>query len=154
MSSRALTPAERMLAASVFGGALALEAVRIHRRKWWPFQPREVAMAPRGAIHFHPRARGYRACFADAELAAQAWLVHELVHVWQHQQRRNVILGRLANPRYRYRLAPGKAFADYGIEQQAQIVTHAFILRHGGAVADAPPLALLEALIPFGAAPA
>jgi hypothetical protein len=152
MSSRPLTPAECALATTVFGPALRLDAVRIHRAKWWPFQPREVAMAPRGAIHFHPRARGYHACFAHADLAAQAWLVHELVHVWQHQLGRNLILARIANPRYRYRLTAARAFADYGIEQQAQIVTHAFVLRHGGTVPGAPPLARLEALIPFGPA--
>ena len=53
-SARALTPAETALAASVFGDAIDYAPVRLARRKWAFFQPRDVVMAPRGCIHFHP----------------------------------------------------------------------------------------------------
>ena len=40
--------------------------------------------------------------------------------------------------RYGYAIIPGKPFARYGIEQQAEIVKHAFYLRHGRAVDGKP----------------
>jgi len=52
---RALTPGEVKLVASVFGTAIDYAAVTIRRRKWFPFQPRKVTMAPRGHLHFHPK---------------------------------------------------------------------------------------------------
>jgi hypothetical protein len=45
--------------------------------------------------------------------------------------------------RYAYRLKAGKSFADYGIEQQAEIVRHRFLADRGVDVPDAPPRALL-----------
>ncbi len=65
-SERPLTPAERALSASIFGPALALDPVRIRHRRWWPLQPRNVVMAPRGHIHFHPDGDGYRPASAQA----------------------------------------------------------------------------------------
>ena len=43
---------------------------------------------------------------------------------------------------------PG-ALKRYGIEQQAEIVRHAFLLRAGVAVAGAPDLATYETILPF-----
>jgi hypothetical protein len=51
---RPLASGEKNMAASIFGSALSLDAVRLHRAKWWPFQPRNVVMAPDGQIWFHP----------------------------------------------------------------------------------------------------
>ena len=51
--------------------------------------------------------------------------------------------------RYDYAVLPGKPFARYGIEQQAEIVRHAFLLRQGVAVAGKPGLDVYEALLPF-----
>ena len=36
-----------------------------------------------------------------------------------------------------------------GLEQQGEIVRHAFLLRHGRTVPGAPPLATLESILPF-----
>lgn len=146
---RPLTTDERRLATGMFGNAIDLDRVRILRRKWFPFQPRRVTMAPRGAIHFHPKGDGYCACFARRSLGWQGLLIHELVHVWQHQQGINLVLRRHPFCRYRYTIRPGWAFARYGIEQQAEIVRHAFLARHGIAAEGAPPPAVLEALLPF-----
>jgi hypothetical protein len=52
--------------------------------------------------------------------------------------------------RYAYRITPGKRFHRYGIEQQAEIVRHAFLLRNGIALSGKPPLEVYEALLPFG----
>jgi hypothetical protein len=147
---RSLTPGEIALARSMFGDAIDYARAGIAHRKWAFFQPATVTMAPLGTIHFHPRGGLYRDDFADAPIDLQALFIHELVHVWQHQQGIFLPLQRHPFCRYRYRLVPGRAFRRYGIEQQAEIVRHAFLLRRDATVFHAPPLAALEALLPFG----
>jgi hypothetical protein len=147
---RPLTDAERALAVGMFGDAIDLDPVRIHRRKWFPFQPRNVTMAPRGHLHFHPAGEAYRACFASAGLGLQGHLIHELVHVWQHQRGLNLVLRRHPFCRYHYTIKPGWMLERYGIEQQAEIVRHVFLLRQGVTVPGAPPRETLETILPFG----
>ncbi|MGB3317862.1 MAG: vgr related protein [Sphingopyxis granuli] len=149
---RPLTDAERTMAQGMFGDALDLDAVRIVHRKWWPFQPRRITMAPRGRIHFHPKGPGYCDCFAHASLGWQGHLIHELVHVWQFQHGMNLVLRRHPFCRYSYSIKPGWKLERYGIEQQAEIVRHTFLLRHKVVVPGAPPLATLESILPFGTA--
>ncbi|MCW3835933.1 vgr related protein [Sphingomonas canadensis] len=149
-NERPLTAAERALAEGVFGGAIDLDPVRIRRRKWWSFQPRRIVMAPRGHIHFHPQGPAYRDCFAAAPLSAQGLLIHELVHVWQHQRGINLVLRRHPFCSYSYAVRPGWTLDRYGIEQQAEIVRHVFVMRQGALVPGAPPLATLESILPFG----
>jgi hypothetical protein len=150
MTSRPLTPAERRLAQSVFGTALDLDAVRLHNRKYWPLQPRRITMAPNGHVWFHPKGGLFCDCFGDAPINAQALLIHELVHVWQAQSGIFLPLARHPFCRYDYSLKPGWPLRRYGIEQQAEIVKHAWLLRQGHAVPGAPPLAQYESLLPFG----
>ena len=114
---RALTDAERTLARSVFGQAIDLDAVRLYQRKWFPFQPRNVTMAPRGALHFHPAGSNYCECFAASNLGMQGHLIHELVHVWQHQRGINLVLKRHPFCRYSYTIKPGWTLTRYGLEQ-------------------------------------
>lgn len=149
MTSRTLTSAERQLARSIFNDALDLDAVRIHNRKWWPFQPQRITMAPDGAVWFHPAGGLYCDCFGAALPGQQGLLIHELVHVWQHQQGIWLPLARHPFCRYDYSLKPGWPLTRYGIEQQAEIVRHAWMLRQGYAVAGAPPLSQYESLLPF-----
>jgi len=130
---RPLTPGERRLAADMFGSALDPEPVRIHRAKWFPLQPRNVAMAPDGHIWFHPDGGLWHADFADASDRLQAFFIHELTHVWQHQRGVRLLLRRHPFCRYDYAIEPGKAFCRYGIEQQAMIVEHTFLARRSGA---------------------
>jgi len=148
-ANRQLTPAEIALARSVFGAAIDYESVRIHRKSWWIFQPRNVCMAPRGALHFHAQSEGYLPCFAQGSLADQAFFIHEMAHVWQHQSGMNLLLRRHPFSRYRYSLKPGKKLRDYGVEQQAEIIAHAFLARRGVKPDSAAPAAQLEALLPF-----
>jgi hypothetical protein len=150
-ADRALTPAERALTTGIFGTAINLDKVRIRRRRWWPLQPRNVVMAPRGHIHFHAASDSYRACFGGADLDDQALFIHEMTHVWQHQSGISLILRRHPLSRYAYEYEPGKPFARYGIEQQAEIVRHVFLMRRGRPIIGKPPLAELEAILPFGA---
>lgn len=147
---RHLTLAERTMATSIFGQAIDLDTVRIYRRKWWLFHPRSVTMAPRGAIHFHPKGSSYCDCFASGNLGLQGHLIHELVHVWQYQRGINLVLKRHPFCRYSYAIKPGWTLGRYGLEQQAEIVRHVFLLRHGVTVPGAPPLATLESILPFG----
>lgn len=117
---RPLTPGELAAAREVFGEALAWNRVRIYPRGFTPFQPRNVAVSPMGAVHFR------RADFRDdfsCSWSDMAWLIHELVHVWQYQTGVPVIVRGLVERRYRYgMLDPAKPLARYGIEQQAAIV--------------------------------
>ena len=146
---RSLTPGEVALARGVFGDAIDFTPVTLVRRKWAFFQPKRVVMAPRGHIHFHPAGELWREDFATAPPDAQGLFIHELVHVWQHQQ--GIILPLVRHPwcRYDYALKPGLPFRRYGIEQQAEIVRHAFLLRCGSRVAGAPSLSQYETLLPF-----
>jgi hypothetical protein len=148
-AGRPLTSGEIALARAVFGDAIDYDSVRIHRRKWAFFQPRHITMAPMGHIHFHPQGDRYRDDFATAPLALQALFIHEMVHVWQHQRGIFLPLRRLPWARYDYAFDPERPFTRYGIEQQAMLVQHTFMLRRAACVPEAPPLADLEAILPF-----
>jgi hypothetical protein len=72
-----------------------------------------------------------------------------MTHVWQHQRGVYLPLARHPFCRYDYTVKPGWALDRYGLEQQAEIVRHAFLLRNGAHVRGAPPLAQYETLLPF-----
>lgn len=148
---RPLTADETSLAASVFGDAIDYARVRIHNRKWAFFQPRNVAMAPTGHIHFHPAGPHYCEDFCAAPLSAQGLFIHEMTHVWQTQQRGRWWLPLMRHPfcRYDYALRPGQPLEHYGIEQQAEIVRHAFLLAKGAHVPGAPPAESYRGILPF-----
>ncbi|MEG3174914.1 vgr related protein [Sphingomonas sp. RB3P16] len=149
MSGRALTAGEIELARSIFGDAIDYRPVRIVQRKWAFFQPRETVMAPTGCIHFHPKGTLYRDDFACGSLDGQALLIHELTHIWQTQRGLFLPLRRHPFCRYDYAIRPGLPLHRYGIEQQAEIVRHTFVLRRGGFIRGALPLATYESLLPF-----
>lgn len=147
--SRLLTEGEIALARSMFGDAIDYAKVRIVRRKWAFFQPRETVMAPTGSLHFHPRGSQYRDDFAVAGLDDQGLFIHEMVHVWQHQK--GIVLPIKRHPfcRYDYAIRPGLPLHRYGIEQQAEIARHAFLLRRGRQVIGAPDLKIYDGILPF-----
>lgn len=145
--SRPLSPGERAIAREMFGDALDVDRVRIHARPWLPLQFRGAALAPDGHVWFH--AVDHREDFAGESLARQAWFVHELAHCWQHQKGMALVLRGIVERRYDYVLSPGKPLARYGIEQQAEIVAHAFLLRHGACVPGAASLAAYDAILAF-----
>ena len=151
MTTRPLTLSETALATSMFVDAIDLGGVRIHRTVWWPFQPRETLMAPDGDIWCHPQGKLYRACYASADLRMQSLFIHEMTHVWQAQRRGRWYLPLMRHPfcRYDYILKPGKRFARYGIEQQAEIVADAFLLRLGVQLPHKAAVAAYDAILPF-----
>lgn len=142
---RPLTAGEIELARSMFGDAIDYGRVRIIRGKWWPLQPRGIVMAPTGNIHFHPTDQRWSEDFSKTPLELQGLLIHELTHVWQAQTRGRFYLPLMRHPfcRYAYDLKPGWSFESYGLEQQAEIVRHAFLARRGVRLSAVPDPALL-----------
>jgi hypothetical protein len=148
---RPLTSGETALAGSIFGTAIDYARVTIKRRKWFPLQPRKVTMAPRGHIHFHPLGEAYCEDFSVAPLHRQGLFIHEMTHVWQTQTKGewHLILKRPFSRRYDYSLKPGWTLEQYGIEQQAEIVRHAFLLRQGLKLAGVNDPAAYDMLVDF-----
>ena len=108
-------------------------------------------MAPCGHIHFHPAGSAYCDDFAEAAPSRQGLFIHELTHVWQTQRRGRLYLPVHRHPfcRYDYSLKPGWTLERYGIEQQAEIVRHAFLLRQGIAVPGVGDACAYAALVRF-----
>ena len=78
MTFRRLTPGEAALARSVFSAALDLKPVRL----WWHGLPTRFAVTV-GPVITLPGV--VRLDFSVEGADVQAWLIHELVHVWQMQ---------------------------------------------------------------------
>ncbi|CAN5246051.1 hypothetical protein BH09PSE1_BH09PSE1_30110 [soil metagenome] len=134
--TRSLTVGERALAAGVFGDALAADPVRLIGSPW-PFDRAFVpgTLAGRQWIVW-PR-RGLPADIAVAPLAAQATLIHELVHVWQAQTGVNLLFGKLragdGPAAYAYPATRNCRWDALNIEQQAMVVEHRFRRSRGEA---------------------
>ncbi len=113
-------------------------------------------MAPRGHLHFHPASQTYCDDFSQQSIIRQGLLIHELTHVWQTQTRGDwfLVLNRMPWARYDYSLKPGWQLEQYGIEQQAEIVKHAFWLRNGVKIAGASDAAAYDLLVAFPGAAA
>jgi hypothetical protein len=146
-----LSAGEIALARSMFGSAIDYTQVTIRRRKWFPFQPRTVTMAPRGHLHFHPASDNYCEDFATADIWRKAHFIHEMTHVWQAQKHGRwwLVLNRVPWERYDYSLRPGWGLEKYGIEQQAEIVRHAFLLRNGVRLAGVGDASAYDILVRF-----
>ena len=135
----------------MFGEAIAFDPVRIKRWRWFPFQPIDTLMAPTGHIHFHPGSTLYCDDFAIAGLQAQALFLHEMTHVWQTQRKGRWYLPLMRHPlcRYDYVLRPGWKLERYGLEQQAEIVRHVFLLERGVHLPGAAPVESYRGVLPF-----
>ena len=88
---------------------------------------------------------------ATAALIDQGLFIHEMTHVWQTQERGKYYLPLMRHPfcRYRYRFEPGRPFDRYGLEQQAEIVRHAFLLSRGVPLVGVARLEQLSGILPF-----
>jgi hypothetical protein len=127
---RLLTEGEIAIASLLFRGAVDYSRVRIHRRRYMPFQPKNCAMTPNGSMYFH------HSCFLDdyaaGDIHAQHWFMHEMVHVWQHQLGYPVRLRgavRLGLS-YEYLLRAGATLADFNMEAQGDLLADYFVLKH------------------------
>jgi hypothetical protein len=154
--SRPLTDGEVALARQVFGAAIDYDRVTVSDRSWgW------AAIVFGSRITFPPHHPAPRD-FAREGVRLQAWLIHELTHVWQFQTAPGRTLMSWAQvlvgggygpgqPGYRYAL-PLRDWDDYNLEQQASIVEHAFLLWRGAPCPNAPKgasLAVYEGYGPF-----
>lgn len=108
-------------------------------------------MAPNGHLYFHPKGQTYCDDFSAQPLAQQGFFIHELTHVWQTQTRGrwHLILHRHPFCRYTYAIKPGEPLEAYGIEQQAEIVKHAFWLRQGAKIPGVSDKSAYEMLVNF-----
>lgn len=130
MPARSLTVNEIAMASLLFRDAIDYSRVRIHARRYMPFQPKHCAMAPNGSIYFH-----HSRClddFALGDAVARHWFMHEMTHVWQHQlgypvRLRGAIRLGLS---YDYELAPHKRLADFNMEAQGDLLADYFSLKH------------------------
>ena len=143
--ARPLTEGEIALARTMFGDAIDYSSVKIVRRKWWPFQPKGITMAPTGNIHFHPESPSWSEDFSKEGLSLQGLFIHEMTHVWQAQAKGRYFLPLMRHPfcRYDYRLEEGRPFSAYGLEQQAELVRHRFLSDRGALVKQACDVSLL-----------
>jgi hypothetical protein len=141
---RPLSQGERALARSVFGAAIDLDRVRLA-----PVLPGGGAITLGRVILFPHDAQWD---FAEQPARLQAWLLHELTHVWQFQTRpwrtlaswARVLLSGGYGPAQRgYLYAHPFDWARLNLEQQASVVEHAFLLRAGAATTQ-PPLTLAD----------
>jgi hypothetical protein len=126
---RSLTAGEIAMASLLFRDAIDYPRVRIHARRYIPFQPKNCAMSPNGSIYFHA------SCFLpDYSLGSPTvihWFMHEMVHVWQHQlgypvRLRGAIRIRLS---YHYALREDATLADYNMEAQGDLLADYFALK-------------------------
>jgi len=143
MAKRRLTAGEIALAKTVFGDSINYDAVRLHNRRLLPFgiQEKHQAMAYRSHTSF-PRS-AYSSDFSkETDPVKQSVFIHELVHVWQHQNRvlstpkeamRETLKHKFNYQKsYHYTLSRQRDLTTYGFEQQAAIVQDYFLLsRHG-----------------------
>ena len=106
-------------------------------------------MTPSGELHFHPKSWLWSDDFSKGETHVDLF-IHEMTHVWQSQKwgRHYLLLQRHPFCRYGYWVRPGQRFEQYGLEQQAEIVRHVFLLRYGRPLPGAPPLEQLESILP------
>ena len=143
--SRCLTAGEIAIARSVFGDAIDYSKVTLVKGKWWPFHPRNAAMAPMGNIYFHPEGGVWSEDFSSEPLGRQGFFIHEMTHVWQTQAKGKFYLPLMRHPfcQYRYTFDPARPFRRYGLEQQAEIVRHIFLASRGFSPPACPPRSLL-----------
>lgn len=134
--SRSLTAGEIALCRRVYADLIDYDQVRVMNHPFLPWQSVHVFMAPAGDIH--ARKFNYCADYSRQSLGYQAVFIHEMAHVFQHQQGIHV-LGKGAllqiayfltfkkyNP-YAYTLKQDKTFFDYNIEQQGDIAKDIFL---------------------------
>jgi len=127
---RPLSEGEIKLASLLFGDAIDFSRVRIYKRRYMPFQPRNCCMTPNGSMYFH------HSCFlpdyARGDPPAIHWFMHEMVHVWQHQlgypvRLRGAIRIGLS---YAYTLDEHATLEDFNMEAQGDLLADYFVLKH------------------------
>jgi hypothetical protein len=136
MTARPLTQNEIALAQKIFGHALDYKRIKIHRKSLLPFLPQNTAMAPNH--HIYMPGRLYCPDYALSPPHLQALFIHEMAHVWQHQNKVLHVFGSFLKETvkhkfnyaaaYDYTLKQNRDLTHYGLEQQARIIEDYFLL--------------------------
>lgn len=143
MPYRSLTKGETDLARKIFGNSIDYGAVRLYDRRIFPppIQAKGRAMAGKNAVSFPGEA--YSPDFsAESDPVRKSVFIHELVHVWQHQNKvlntykefgREMLRHKFRYGKaYFYQLEAGKDLTAYNLEQQAGIIQDYFLLTEEG----------------------
>ena len=108
-------------------------------------------MAPDGNIYYHSEDKTYSDDFSKSDINVRGTFLHEMTHVWQHQQGINVRRA-VFNREYNYLpLKQGKSFRSYSLEQQGEIVRDYYFLKtiNWRAKGNNTALQEYEAMLPF-----
>lgn len=133
---RRLRLGEINLASSLYGFSIHYNRVWIHLESYLPLnlQQTDIGMTPNGEMWF--RQDKYEDDFSMPKKGKEDQLhlfMHEMMHVWQHQRgmwvRTRGLVSFLAD--YSYSLDKPNLL-DYGLEQQASIVSDYWLLKNYG----------------------
>ena len=150
---RALTPYEIARLPPGFIKHIDIDRLRLIDRKHNLFSGNKIVA--RGYDLYWPN---YPSDFTRAGLATRSLLVQELCHVWQYATDRLTAWRYLTRPKnwaYGYEFSIHKAFDDYAIEKQADLLQDWHHMNHGAAPyryhpqSTAPSLEQINAVIPF-----
>ncbi|TDR27017.1 hypothetical protein [Hydromonas duriensis] len=145
---RELTPGEKLMANKVFNGRLNFDKLRMFNGTLAHIQPEGRAMTPVGKVYWP--SEYYRDDFSQVRFSERNGeyirhtFIHELAHVWQYQQNTNVIVRGLVNGAmdvvievfkdsvYYYDITNNKPFANYLLEQQAEMIADYYRMEYEG----------------------
>ena len=127
---RPLTPGEIGFLKPIFNGTVNFSIVDIRPgsgidpRAWGPIATSN-AVTLENTIRFP--SSGYKSDFSESNLTNEAWLVHEMTHVYQYQNDPSYSWVKAAkeglkSDTYGYSLKDHSCFNEYGYEQQAAMV--------------------------------
>ena len=126
---RLLTPGEIAMVTSIFKDSINISSVRVRRGPILPMQNSDTAVTPFGEIYFPEK--HFMLDFSTEQSGDKHWFMHEMVHVWQYQRGMAVAIKGLMSwhADYEYELTNDKVLSDYGMEQQASIISDYWCLK-------------------------
>lgn len=132
---RRLRLGEISLASSLYGYSIYYNKVWVHYQSYLPLnlQPKDIGMTPNGEMWFRDKYEEDFSTPKKERISRQHLFMHEMMHVWQHQRgmwvRTRGLVSRFAE--YAYSLNKSN-LSDYGMEQQASIVSDYWLLKSYG----------------------
>ncbi len=131
---RALTSGEIKMARTIFQDTINYNEVRIFLHPYSISRLGAPATAPNGKIYIHNPIL-WAEDYSKAPLRLQKTYIHEMTHVWQHQQGRQVVAETAAlwlqspfnySSQYNYEF-DGRNYLSYSHEQQAKMAETFFV---------------------------